>query len=296
MLSYRHGFHAGNFADCHKHAGLCLVLAALAEKSKPMSLLDAFAGAGSYALDSDFARKTGEAAAGIGRLLAAARDESVAACFSDYLAAIDDGAAGNMPGETLAEYPGSPLLMRRAMRRAMQVEDELQLLELHPADHAALHSLFRTDPQVHVHRRDAREGLPALLPMQHRRGLVLLDPPYERTEEYREVAALLEKAYSRWPQGVYALWYPLLSDPLRSQLAGKMKKAIAGSGIRRIYCHELLLRPQTHGMQGSGMLWINLPWQQDVGLERQGRALLQVLAEAAPGSGARASGEWLVGE
>ena len=292
MLSYRHGFHAGNFADCHKHAGLSLVLAALAEKSRPMSLLDAFAGAGRYALDSEFARKTGEAAAGIGRLLAAAKDESVAAEMPAYLAALAadlDAVSGiGLP----AEYPGSPLLMRRAMRAG----DELQLLELHSTDYEILRSLFRADPQVHVHHRDAREGLPALLPMQHRRGLVLLDPPYERTAEYTEVAAMLEKAYSRWPQGVYALWYPLLSDPLRRQLAGNMKKAIVGSGIRRIYCHELLLRPQAHGMQGSGMLWINLPWQQDVALERQGQALLQVLGDDESGSGAHAKGEWLVGE
>lgn len=252
-----------------------------------MSLLDAFAGAGEYFLDDEYARKTGEAAGGIGRLLrAAASDPALARAFAAYFDAI-----GAEPGDSLpARYRGSPRLLQDAMR----AEDELHLLELHPAEHGILQGIFRTDERVHVHRRDAREGVAALLPMRFRRGLVLLDPPYERTAEYAEIPALLEKACSRWPEGVYALWYPLLADPARRGLAESMKEAIADSGLRRIYCHELLLHPAAHGMQGSGMLWINLPWQQDEALENLGRHLLRTLADDEAAAGINAG--WLVGE
>lgn len=287
MLSYRHGFHAGNFADCHKHASLVSVLDALVRKAKPMSLLDAFAGAGEYSLDDEFARKTNEAADGIGRLLrAAASNPAIARTFAAYFDAI-----GTAPGDSLPNhYPGSP----RFLQRAMRAEDELHLLELHPAEHGILQGIFRADERVHVHQRDAREGVAALLPMRFRRGLVLLDPPYERTAEYAEIPALLDKACSRWPEGVYALWYPLLADPARRGLAMSMKETIAASGLRRIYCHELLLHPDAHGMQGSGMLWINLPWQQDEALENLGRQLLPVLADDEAAAGVHAG--WLVGE
>lgn len=291
MLSYRHGFHAGNFADCHKHASLVSVLAALAAKSRPMSLLDAFAGAGEYRLDDEFARKTGEAAGGIGRLLQATLQQpQLAAEFAAYFDALGMKPAGHENGAMHVMYPGSPRLLQRALRAG----DELHLLELHSTDYPLLKRHFRADERVHVHHRDAYEGVPALLPMHHRRGLVLLDPSFERVEEYAKVASLLEKAYSLWPQGVYALWYPLLADAERSRQAKSMKDAIVRSGITRVFCHELNLYPQAHGMQGSGMLWVNLPWQQDAALARLGKALQRALEDHSGEGQSRA--EWLVGE
>ncbi|MDX1454117.1 MAG: 23S rRNA (adenine(2030)-N(6))-methyltransferase RlmJ [Gammaproteobacteria bacterium] len=276
MLSYRHAFHAGNRADCHKHAQLHHVLTRLAEKPRPMSLMDAFAGAGEYALESEEALKTGEAASGIREL--AARDEADAA-LAPYLDAV-------RPWLARSAYPGSPMIMANALREG----DELQLLELHPRDVEHLRRCARQHPAVHVHQRDAREGVKGLLPMQHRRGLVLLDPPYERLDEYQEVVALLEAVEARWPQAVLGLWYPLLADPARDRARQAMLDGIAASGLRRVYRQELVFDPDAHGLRGSGMLWLRPPWQAEQAFAAIGAGLLAVFG------GQRGAEGWLVEE
>ena len=282
MLSYRHAFHAGNRADCHKHSQLQQVLSRLAEKPKPMSLLDAYAGAGEYALDAAASLKTGEAATGITALLAAraGQDEAVAP-LAAYLSAVGPGLEQQPP-----TYPGSPVLLARALREG----DELHLLEMHPTDAEILGQRFRRDAAVHVHQRDAREGVRGLLPMRHRRGLVLLDPPYERIEEYREVVRLIADIEARWPQAVLGLWYPLLADPAKDRARLAMLDEIVASGVRNVYRQELVFDPDAHGMRGSGMLWIRPPWQADIAFEAMGAALLAVFGGHLGAQG------WLVGE
>lgn len=137
-----------------------------------------------------------------------------------------------------------------------------------------------------MHRRDAREGLPALLPPAEKRGLVLLDPAYERSEEYVAVPAALRRAYTRWPGGSYLLWYPLLAGNPHERLVADL----AAGDIRRILVQELRLFPDGPGLRGSGLLWINPPWQADKTLQQTGTWLVEHLG--APGAAARL--EWRV--
>lgn len=277
MLSYRHAYHAGNFADIHKHATLCRVLASLGRKEKPFTLIDAFAGAGEYDLAGDEAMKTGEAEGGFRRFMQATdRPEA----FAAYESALAAWAIGHPQ-----QYPGSPRLMQYFLR----AQDQLLLLELHSTDRELLARRFHRDPRVHVHRRDAYEGLPALLPPEHRRGLVLLDPSYELKSEYHAVAELLESAWRRWPQAVYVIWYPLLAAGLHQQLLAE----VSASGIRRVFREELMLFPGSDRMRGSGLLWVNLPWQLDEELAVIGNSLADCLAD---GNEGKWFGEWLVGE
>jgi 23S rRNA (adenine2030-N6)-methyltransferase len=276
MLSYRHAFHAGNFADVHKHAALVLGIEALRRKPAPFCVLDAWAGAGAYELSGQ-AEVTGEWRDGIGKVLAE-RDPPPA--LATYL---DRVRAANPDGE-LKQYPGSPALAAALLRE----HDRLVCLELHPADYDSLHKRFATDRRVHVHRRDAREGLPALVPPTEKRGLVLLDPPYEREEEYAEVPDALRRAHRRWPQGSYLLWYPLLA-PGRHE---RMVEDLAAGDIRRVLVHELRLFPAATGLRGSGLLWINPPWQAGAALEQGGAWLVERLGAR----GAAARLEWRVPE
>lgn len=277
MLSYRHAFHAGNFADVHKHAAFVLGIEALRRKPAPFCVLDAYAGAGAYSLEDQPAALTGEWRDGIGKVLAAADSPEA---LSPYLQCVR---AANPPG-TLANYPGSPALAAALLRE----HDRLVCLELHPDDHRLLKACFSAERRVHVHRRDAHEGLPALLPPAEKRGLVLLDPPYERRQEYAEVPARLRRAHSRWPEGSYLLWYPLLAGNPHERLVAEL----AAGDIRRILAQELRLSPHAPGLRGSGLLWLNPPWQAETELQQTGAWLVEHLG--APGAGARL--QWLVPE
>jgi len=272
VLSYRHAFHAGNFADVHKHSAWLLGIHALLRKPSPFCLLDAYAGAGAYALDDPAARKTGEWESGIGRLEAAGEMPDVLATYRDAVRAFNDN-------EPLQRYPGSPALAARELRE----QDRLVCLELHPTDFPLLKRRFASDFRVHVHHRDAREGLPALLPPPEKRGLVLIDPAYEQAAEYADVPKAVHSALARWPSGSYLLWYPLLSGKLHVSMLRSLAE-----GVRTLLVQELLLFPEAPGLQGSGLAWINPPWQADVSLREAGDWLCGNLGA----SGARASLDW----
>lgn len=258
MLSYRHAFHAGNFADVHKHAAWLLGIRSLQRKPSPFCLLDAYAGAGAYDLDSTAARKTGEWGHGIGRLLTGTGLPPMLVAYRDAILGFNDD-------DGLKRYPGSPSLAAGMLRG----NDRLVCLELHPADYPALKSRFARDPRVHVHKRDAREGLPALLPPVEKRGLVLIDPPYEQAAEYLDVPKAIHAALARWPAGGYLLWYPLLAgNPHVPMLA-----ALATACSRRMLVQELSLFPEAPGLRGSGLAWINPPWRADEELARAGEWL-----------------------
>jgi 23S rRNA (adenine2030-N6)-methyltransferase len=248
MLSYRHIYHAGNFADVFKHVLLVQLLRALARKDAPFCVLDTHAGVGRYDLSAEQAQKNCEFANGVLRLTGC---PDRPAAVDDYLALVR---TENADSDTLAHYPGSPRLIRALLRP----QDRLVLSELHKADHAQLKQLFAGDTQVAVHLQDAYQGLKAFLPPKEKRGLVLIDPPYERKDEYERVVAGLQLAHARWPTGVYVIWYPIMSR----SLAQRFHTRVEAAGIRKILRAELCVEDvsdRTH-FAGSGLLIVNPPW------------------------------------
>ncbi len=263
MLSYRHSFHAGNHADVLKHTVQSLILAAMKEKEKPFLYLDTHAGAGRYLLNSDRAERTGEYHDGIGRIW---QREDCPALLAPYLTVIRHY---NRSG-FLRYYPGSPLIARQLLRE----QDSLHLTELHSSDYPLLRSEFQKDPRAEVLRADGYQQLKSQLPPLSRRGVILIDPPYEMKSDYQDVVDGIQEGYKRFATGVYALWYPVV---LRQQVK-RILSALEKTGIRRILQIELAIRPDTdrRGMTASGMIVINPPWM----LEQQMNELLPWLHQA----------------
>lgn len=243
-MNYRHAFHAGNFADCVKHALLVWLLRALARKAAPFFVLDTHAGTGRYDLGSDAAQRSGEWHDGIGRLLA-----DPAPPLADYVALV----------ERLGLYPGSPVLIRALLRE----NDRLACCELHPEDVVALRRAFMGDPQVAVHYRDGWEAVTALLPPPQRRGLVLIDPPFEARDEYARIVAAFRSIATRFSGGIVAAWYPIKHRaPVRA-----MQAALQEAGITDLISAELWLRPPLDParLNGCGLLVRHPPWQFETG-------------------------------
>lgn len=271
-MNYRHAFHAGNFADVLKHAVLCALVLRMRQRPKPLSYIETHAGAGLFRLDSAEARRSGEAQTGI---LALDKSGPGSAALAAYL-----GLVRSLPGNEhgLAVYPGSPLLAARLLG----TEDRMLLSELVPAEATALRQLFRGDDRVAVHCRDGWEALGALLPPAPRRGLLLIDPPYEAADDFDRVLAGLELAHGRWPVGVLAAWYPVKDQrSLQPFLRGLRRAALGTGGVLRA---ELALRPDDNpaGLNGSGMILVAPPW----GIEDDLRALLQEAWSALSQAGA----------
>lgn len=259
MLSYQHDYHAGNHADVLKHSVLALVIRALQKKDKPLRVLDAHAGSGVYDLRSGEARKNAEFESGILRALAASSPPPEAREYLAAVRALNPAAKG----AGIHLYPGSPQVARHLLRP----DDHLELLELHPAASARLHRNFGRDPRVHIHGRDAFEGLPALVPPRERRGVALLDSAYEVKEDFVGVVELLKVCHRRWANGVYLLWYPLIRHPLAERFPAKVR----ASGLPDILQVELQVEIDAfNGMRGSGLCIVNPPF----GLEGQLNALL----------------------
>lgn len=282
-MNYRHIYHAGNAADVFKHAVLALLLRRLAAKDTPFAVLDTHAGVGVYDLARTEAQRTGEFRDGIARLLAvypaSMPDEPV---LAPYLAMVR---AGLDETGALIRYPGSPAITRAALRPG----DRLVLCELHPDDHAALRRSFAGDRQVAVHHMDGYRALRAHLPPKERRGLVLIDPPYEDAGELARLPERLAQAWHRWPTGAYALWYPIKERPA----IWRFHEALIAEGIRRMLAVELTVRDEvSHAtLNGSGMILVNPPWQLDQELER-----LLPLLHGALAHGGDTRVEWLAGE
>jgi len=261
-VNYRHAFHAGNFADCMKHALLQAALAALQRKAKPIFVLDSHAGAGSYDLGGAAARRSGEWQHGIALLQAGAAPPALAP-YLDLVA-------------RLGLYPGSPRLIEAMLRPG----DRLACCELHPEEAAALRRLFAGASGVSVHHRCGWEALGALLPPPERRGLVLIDPPFEARDEFARLLAGIETAYRRFANGVLLGWYPIKHGaPIRAFHAGVR----ASRGLRDVIACELHLRAPLDParLNGSGMIVVNPPF----GFKAAARAILAALAERlAPGA------------
>ena len=282
-MNYRHAYHAGNFADVLKHSVLFALIEAMQAKPTPFAFIDTHAGSGCYALDSTEAGKTGEYKDGISRLLFPdlypnnannSKAQALPPLLRRWLDAIL-----RLPGNDhgLKLYPGSPLQAANAMRDI----DSAQLCELHPEEATRLRDLFHHDHRVHVHQRNGYEALKALLPPKEKRGLVLIDPPYEAQDsEYRVIEKSLKAALERWPTGVYAVWYPI---KLRSQVQ-PFHRWLQHCGARRVLRAELMVHPDDSPLRlnGSGMVILNAPWKLDDALRDALRAMAPMLSQERP--------------
>ncbi|QIA24242.1 23S rRNA (adenine(2030)-N(6))-methyltransferase RlmJ [Mesorhizobium sp. AA22] len=262
-MNYRHAYHAGNFADVVKHVVLSRLVEYLKQKDKAFRVIDTHAGIGRYDLSSTEAQKTGEWQGGISRLFDAALDAPAAALLAPYLEAVR---SLNSEGG-LKKYPGSPLIARHLMRK----QDRLSAIELHRQDAAKLRALFAGDFQTRVIELDGWLALGAHLPPKEKRGLVLVDPPFEEECEFDRLVDGLRKAHKRWPGGIYALWYPVKDR--KAVIA--FRNALVQSGVPKLLDIGFEIRPPSAepSLDGSGMVVVNPPFT----LERELRTLLPAL-------------------
>ncbi|HEV2559926.1 MAG TPA: 23S rRNA (adenine(2030)-N(6))-methyltransferase RlmJ [Microvirga sp.] len=263
-MNYRHAFHAGNFADVMKHALLVRIIAYLQRKDTPIRVIDTHAGIGLYDLAADEAARTGEWAEGIGRLGEPLSPEAEA-IFEPYRLILAEVRARH--GQEV--YPGSPGIVREMLRRG----DRGVFVELHPADHAALAGRFNAVQNLKVMHLDGWTALHALIPPKEKRGLVLVDPPYEEPNELQRLGGELLAALRKWPTGVYVGWYPIKDQAP----VDRMAQALHQGSPRPVLRLELLIddpRDRTR-LNGSGLVVINPPFS----LKEEAEALLPALAE-----------------
>ena len=275
MLSYRHGFHAGNFADVLKHTVLIHILEYMTQKAKPLRIIDTHAGAGVYKLNGPQAQKNREFDNGITRLwnLKDTRNSNMPAAIARYLEQVRTV----NEGDHLQLYPGSPLLVQTLMRPI----DRLHLHELHPADFQFLRDCMHNDRRVKTEHEDGFASMHALLPPPERRALVLIDPSYEIKSDYQHTLKQILQAHKRFATGTYAIWYPVV---LRQRI-DEMELALKKSGIKNIQLMEFGLRADNpeYGMSSSGMLVINPPWTLWAAMEETLPWLVDTLGSEAEG-------------
>ena len=255
-MNYRHAFHAGGFADVIKHIVLVRILIHLHEKPAAFRLIDTHAGAGVYDLASDEARRGGEWLTGIARLMQARFSDAAAPLVAPYL---DIVRAFNPPRD-LATYPGSPLIARALLRP----QDRLTACEVEPKARKRLIDALRHDPQARVVDLDGWTALPAFVPPNERRGLVLVDPPYEQKDEFERMTEGFAQAFAKWPTGSYLLWYPVKSRRATDTLARHVAEtAAAGAQPGKCLRLEFSVAPQVAetGLTSAGLLIVNPPWK-----------------------------------
>lgn len=249
-MNYRHSYHAGNFADVFKHAMLALMVRHLLQKDSAFRYLDTHAGIGLYDLKADQANRTGEWRGGVGRLWGKVLDPAL----EERLAPWRQAVASLNPDGTLRFYPGSPELVRSLMRP----DDRMTLCELHPKDAAELRGRYRRDERVTTVEIDGYTALNAYVPPNERRGLVLIDPPFEEDGELHRLGESLKRAHKKWPTGIYALWYPI-KEVLETD---EFTRGLGKAGIPSIVAAELLIRrPNDRSrLNGCGLVIVNPPW------------------------------------
>lgn len=272
MLSYRHSFHTGNHADVVKHIVEMLIIENLKQKEKGFYYLDTHSGVGRYRLFSEEAEKTAEFREGIARLWERDDLPEEVQRYVNMIKKLNYG------GKELRYYAGSPLIAAQMLR----TQDRGLLTELHPADYPILRNNFKEFHNIMVKRDDGFQKLKATLPPKERRGLVLIDPPYEMKEDYDLVVNAIEEGYKRFATGIYAIWYPVV---LRQQTK-RMVKGLKDTGIRKILQIELAVRPDSdqRGMTASGMIVINPPWQLEAQMKKILPYLVNVLVPEGTGS------------
>lgn len=271
-LNYRHAYHAGNFADVLKHAVLVALIEAFKQKATPFSVLDTHAGSARYLLTSTEAEKTREFASGIKPLLSVAQMPSLLHVYLNVVRSFN-------PGGNLQTYPGSPLIAASLLR----ANDALVACELQPDEARKLKAEFQNDARVSCHQRDGYEALRALLPPKPKRGLVLIDPPFEaQFEEYNSILLGLKHAHQRWPTGTYAIWFPI---KLR-QDAEAYYRQVAQQPFEKVLVTELLLHPANTALRlnGCGMVIVNPPYRIEHSLGEILPALGRALEQSRYGS------------
>ncbi|MGL4637861.1 MAG: 23S rRNA (adenine(2030)-N(6))-methyltransferase RlmJ [Beijerinckiaceae bacterium] len=281
-MNYRHAYHAGNFADVFKHALLARILTHLTAKDTAFRYIDTHAGIGLYDLSRDEAKRTNEADAGIRRFLATPRPQIMETLFQPYIAALK--AVNGMEG---LHYPGSPMVAALLTRP----QDRLALAELHSEDVRHLERRFDHDSRIMVRAMDGWTALKAWTPPPERRGMVLVDPPFEEKDEFHQMLNGLANAYKKWPTGTFALWYPLKATGDVRRFVGDL----VNLGLPKTLRLELVVETQgdSHRLLGTGMIVVNPPWK----LKQEADIILPFLARAlSDAKSGHWKTEWLVGE
>jgi|SaaInlStandDraft_3_1057020.scaffolds.fasta_scaffold02920_5 23S rRNA (adenine2030-N6)-methyltransferase len=247
MLSYRHSYHAGNFADVLKHSVLIHIIEHLKKKQKPFCYVDTHAGAGSYSLNSEQAEKTQEYLQGIAKIWQADNLPPAIAAYVNVIKAFNIDA-------TLNRYPGSPMIARHLLRP----QDRIFLYELHNTEVEILCQSVNKDKRVQVIHKDGFKQSLSIMPPQQRRGLVLIDPSYEIKTEYKQVLETIIQLHQRFSTGTYALWYPVVER----QRIDELERKILASPLRNVQLFELAQRADSdgQGMTASGVVVVNPPW------------------------------------
>jgi len=268
-MNYQHIYHAGNFADVAKHAALVFCLAALKRKETPFFAMDTHAGRGLYDLQAPEVRKAGEAERGVQRLIESSID---APPLAGYFAAI-----GARRGKRLARYPGSPTLIASSLR----VQDRALFVELMPAEARAVEREIQSAGRIRTEIGDGYAALKAFLPPEERRGLVLIDPPYESVDELKQMLQAFGEAYRRWPNGVFLMWYPIRSATQRALVHARFEAL----GVPKMLMADLAIHPDDAGvgLAGSGLMIVNPPYGADEYLQDAYTAIHAAIA--APGAG-----------
>ena len=254
-MNYRHAFHAGNFADVIKHLVLVRILTYLQEKPAAFRVIDSHAGAGRYDLTGEEASRGGEWLTGIARAMQARFSEEAGRLVAPYL---DIVRAFNPPGK-LETYPGSPLIARALLRP----QDRLVACELAPVPRKQLIDALRRDEQARVVDLDGWVALAAFVPPKERRGVVLIDPPFEQPDEFERLARVFAETFAKWPTGIYMLWYPAKSrratEALARQVAATCAAKNAADKCLRL---EFSVAPVVEGggLTSAGLLIVNPPW------------------------------------
>ena len=254
-MNYHHAFHAGGFADVIKHIVLVRILTYLHEKPAPFRVIDSHAGAGLYDLTDEQARRGGEWLTGIARIMQARFSQQTTSLVKPYL----DIVRAFNPHGPLQAYPGSPLIARAMLRP----QDRITACEIEPAARKALIDALRKDAQARVVDLDGWVALPAFVPPNERRGLVLVDPPFEASDEFDRLADGFNSAFSRWPTGIYLLWYPAKSRRASDQLAQHVAQTTGSVRPERTCLRlEFSVAPQAvdSALTSCGLLIVNPPW------------------------------------
>lgn len=278
-MNYRHAYHAGNFADVAKHLALVAALSHLRKKEKPFFALDTHGGRGRYDLAADAAQRTGEAEAGIEKLRQLVGQAGLPEALKTYL----DLVALEGP----AHYPGSPLIAARLLRP----QDRLIAIERHPEDAAALRAALAPFRNARAIEADGYARLPALVPPPERRGLVLIDPPYEAGDEFVRAAEAVTGAHRRFATGVYMLWFPIKSPAAADAFCGEVLAAGITKALRIDIAIANLPRDAKERMRAAGLLVVNPPF----GFDAQMRAAAEIVLPCL-GEGASLDVVWLAGE
>ncbi len=267
-MNYRHIYHAGNFADVFKHVILVMLMQSLLKKENPFCYLETHAGIGWYDLSAREALINKEYELGIKKILARKDPPGL---IKDYLACIgrlchsreggNDRDGNTNDSDDLRYYPGSPFFAKQFLRP----QDQMILSELHDDDVKSLKQFFKHDKQVHIHHQDGYLSLKSSLPPKEKRGLVLIDPPYEKSDELNSLASILAQALKRWETGIYALWYPIKTKTQLNFFFRELKEKISRPFLRAELCVYAENIPTE--LNGCGMVIVNPPWQFEENLQ-----------------------------